>query len=423
MRTIIPATVCLALAGAIAAAVAQDGADSAPAAAPAVSADWPSWGGPRGDFTTAEKGLLETWPEGGPKELWRRPDGPGYASPVAADGRVYLFSAVDGKDTLACLNAEDGTELWRQAGQGSFRRSHPGTRASPLIEGDRIYTFGGLGDLICRELADGKEVWTLDVLKETGTKMPMWGCASNPTIVGDLLYVQTGTGAGSMAVAVDKKSGRIAWQSEEKTIAGSYARIVPARIDGRQQMLAFGGKAVVAMDPQTGKTLWKVPWSAKFDINAVSPLYHDGHLFITSGYGAEGAGAMYKLDGDKAEQLWKRPDPHDRFVPPLLEGEHLYVANEGSLLCLRWPDGKELWRNEELRLGLGGGYTRYGDRMIMLADNGTLLLVRATPAECRLLGKVKLFGGSENWSTPLVYRSRLYVKGTDALVCMDFKGR
>ena len=378
--------------------------------------DWPKWRGPAGDCTTKEKGLLDQWPAVGPKELWRKPVGLGYASPVAVDGKVYMFGTLDRKDTLTCFNADDGTVVWSQKSASGYTGGHPGARATPTIEAGRVYTFGGKGDLICRELADGKEVWTLDVMKATGGRPPMWASASCPTIVGDLIYVQVGQN-GPVAVAVNKKDGTLAWQSEEKGL-GSYAAVWPIEIGGAPQMLAFGGKAVVGMDPATGKTLWTQPWKTQYDINAVSPVYRDGHLFITSGYGR--GCAMYKFDGKKTEVLWEKKEPHNRMVVPLLEGEHLFVANEGSLMCLHWPDGAVLW-NTDLKLGLGGGYTRAGDKMIMLADRGELLLVQVTPKECKPVSRVKLFTGSENWSSPLVYRGKLYVKGPNELVAFDIK--
>ena len=386
--------------------------------------DWPKWCGPRGDCTTLEKGLLQEWPEAGPKELWRQPVGLGFAGPVAEGGRVYLFGTVDGKDTLACLSAEDGNVLWLRKSAGGWTGGHSGTRATPTIEGNRVYTFGGLGDLICRDLAGGKEIWTLDVMKAVGGKTPMWGSASCPTIVGDLLYLQIGEpaqkgGSAPVAVAVNKKDGNLVWESEEKG-RGSYAAVVPIDVGGARQMVAFAGTAAVGMDPATGKTLWTQPWKTQYDINAVSPLYRDGHLFLTSGYGR--GCAMFKFDGKKTEQLWEKKEPHDRMVPPLLEGENLYVTNEGSLMCLHWPDGNELWRND-LKLGLGGQYVRAGEKMILLSDTGVLMLVEATPKECTVVTKVSLFKGSENWASPLVYRGRLYVKGPEEVVCFDIRAK
>jgi outer membrane protein assembly factor BamB len=386
--------------------------------------DWPKWRGPNSDCTTQEKGLLQQWPEGGPKELWRQSVGLGFASPVAVDGKVYMLGTIDGKDTLTCFSADDGKVVWARKSAVGWTGGHPGTRATPTIEGDRIYTFGGMGDLICRNLADGNEIWTLDVLKAAGAKNQMWGVSSNPVIVGDLIYMQTGeldkdAPPPSIAVAVHKKDGNIVWQSEEKGGA-SYAAAEPIEVGGQRQIVVFAGKNAVGMDPNTGKTLWKQPWNTQYDINAVSPVYRDGHLFLTSGYGR--GCAMFKFDGKKTEELWAKKEPHDRMVPPLLEGDCLYVASdEGSLTGLHWPDGNELWPKVDLKLGLGGQYVRAGDKMIVLGDTGTLMLVLATPKECKVVSQVQAFKGQEIWSSPLVYRGKLYVKGPSELVCYDIK--
>jgi outer membrane protein assembly factor BamB len=396
-------------------ALAADGNTSA--------GNWPKWRGPSGDCTTHETGLLQQWPEGGPKELWRQPVGLGFSSPVAVDGKVYFFGTIDGKDTLTCIDAESNKVLWARKSPVGWTGGHPGTRATPAIEGDRIYTYGGMGDLLCRNLADGNEIWTLDVPKAAGAKLQMWGVSSNPTIVGDLIYMQTGLPekdkpAPSIAIAVNKKDGNVVWQSEEKGGA-SYAACQPIEVGGQRQIVVFAGKNAVGMDPNTGKTLWKQPWETQYDINAISPVYRDGYLFLTSGYGR--GCAMFKFDGRKTEEFWAKKEPHDRMVPPLLEANCLYVASEGSMMGLRWPDGNELWPKVDLKLGLGGQYVRAGDKMILLSDTGTLMLVQVTPKECKVVSQFQAFKGQEIWSSPLVYRGRLYAKGVSEMVCYDIK--
>ena len=327
----------------------------------AAEGDWPRWLGPKGDNISRETGLLDKWPASGPDKLWSAPVGKGFASPVAADGKVYAFGTVDGKDTLFCLDAEKGDLAWKQASDRGYTGQHPGTRGSPVIEGDRIYTFGGMGDLICRELKDGKQVWMLDVLKELKADNMMWGLGCNPVISGDLIYLQGGIG-GPIAVAVNKKDGTIAWKSEAQGKAGrggtnaGYATILPINSGGVKQVAVLATTAVIGMDAATGKTLWQVPWETPpYNVHCTIPVYRDGRMFVTSGYGR---GHMWvKLEGAKAQMVpdSDRKEPHDRFVPPVLDGDSLYVSAEGTLFCLNWADGKELWRNDKLQLATSAG--------------------------------------------------------------------
>ena len=178
--------------------------------------EWPCWRGPRRDGISREN-IADRWPGNGPRRVWRMPAGAGFASPVAYKGNVYMFSLDGGKEGLACHNADTGKTLWAQAyAVGSQRVDYEGVRATPAIDGDRIYTYGSRGLLVCRHLADGKELWRLDVLRESNAQLlgetQVWGQASSPLIVGDLLYVQSGRGPHA-AVAVDKKTGQVSWKS------------------------------------------------------------------------------------------------------------------------------------------------------------------------------------------------------------------
>ncbi len=398
---------------------AQDGEPDGDAASPA-TANWPQWLGPARDGISKETGLLAEWPADGPAKLWSKPVGRGYASPVAIEGKVLVFSTVNRKDTLNCLAADDGQELWSKSYDNSWTGQYPGTRATPTVDGELVYTYGGAGDLVCRKLADGQEVWKLDVMKETGaSKNLKWGLASSPTIVGDVLYVQSGEG-GSVALAVNKKTGKVVWKSQGKGMA-SYAAVVPIAVGDSRQLVVFAGKGVVGVEAASGQTLWTEPWQTSWDVHAATPIFRDGHLFITSGYN-HGC-MMLKFDAAKPTRLWEKKEPHCRFPAPILDGDHLYVNSEGTLMCLSWPDGKELWKSGALGLGIGGSFVRAGDRLIALSENGRLSLATATPNECKVISKMQLFRGGEHWATPLIYRGRLYVKGGSELVCLDIKAK
>jgi outer membrane protein assembly factor BamB len=398
------------------------------AAAPAVAADapedWPRWLGPRGDGISKETGLAEKWKGNGPKKLWDRKVGVGHSSPVAVDGKVYLFHLVGNQDALTCFDAETGKVVWNQTYNGGWTGAYKGTRATPTIEKDdnRIYTYGGAGHLVCRALDSGKPVWALDVLKSTGTRPLQWGQASSPLIVGDRVFVQAGDG-GPVAVAVDRKTGRVAWQSAARE-KGGYAHIIQIDALNGPQLIVFGGTALYGMDPTNGRTLWREEWRTSYDVNAATPVYHDGHLFVSSEYN-HGC-MMLRLDGRGARKLWEKKDILCKFQPPILDGGHLYANSAGTLKCMSWPDGRVVWqaKDRDLRLGPGGSMVRVGDdKLITLSEQGKLGLVQADPHGVKLLAQEQVFDGSEIWSTPLLYGGKLYAKGGDEFVCLDVSGK
>ena len=402
--------------------------------------DWPQYRGPRGDGISREKGLAKSWPAGGPAKVWSVPVGIGHASPIAVDGKIYLFTRDEEKnaEVLQALDAATGNELWSQSYVGGYRNNNVewrGTRATPVVEGDRIYTYGAEGNLVSRNLADGKEIWSLNVVKETKAEPIQWGEASSPLIVGDVIFVQGGRGQSApVAAAIGKNSGKIAWQSEARGAAkgkagwptgGGYANIIEVEAAGGKQLIVFGGTALYGMDPATGKTLWQEEWVTDYDINATTPLYQVPNLLVSSGYG-HGC-MMLELSATGARKLWESKDAlQDKFPGPVLDRGVIYGNSEGIIECLNWPDGKVLWtaKGPADRIGFGGSFVRVGDDLIALGDHGKLLLMHATPEGYKVVSSVKkVTQGTNLWSTPLIYRGRLYVKGHDELVCLDIGGK
>ena len=387
----------------------------------AAAEDWPRWRGPRGDGISREN-LPDTLPDTGPTRLWSAEVGEGYSSPVAHAGRVYLFTLSARHEVLTCFDADSGRILWSDASDGAmWSGSYPGTRATPVIDGDAIYTYGGAGELVARDLASGKPRWKLHVLKTTGSRNMGWGTASSPLLVGDNIVVQSGKDK-AVALAVRKTDGQVAWQSEARG-NGGYAHPVLADVNGKPQLVVFAGEGPVGMDPDTGKTLWTEAWKTSYDVNASTPIYRDGHLLVTSEYG-RGA-MMLKLDGNGATKLWESKEVQSKFPGTVLDGDALYANSSGTIKCMHWPDGKILWeaRDPKLRLGAGGSIVRAGDKLLTMSERGKLSLAKATPAGIELLSQADLFDGSDVWSTPLVYGGRLYAKGVSEFVCFDLSGK
>jgi outer membrane protein assembly factor BamB len=388
-----------------------------PATQRAAVEDWPAWRGPRGDLISHEA-LPDRLPEGGPRQLWAADVGLGYSSPIAAAGRVYLFSMNGGKETLTAFDANSGTIVWSDEGGAGWTSSYVGTRATPAIDGDRIYTYGGQGELICRNLSDGKLRWRLNVLSETGSKPQQWGTASSPLVAGNLVFVQSGQG-GAVAVAVDKMMGKLAWKSQA-TGAGGYAHPILADVTGAKQLIIFGGTTIYGMDPQNGRTLWEYPWQTSFEVNSSTPIYRDGKLFVTSEY--DHGCIQLTVSPSGATRVWENKNILGKFQGAILDGDYLYANSAGTIVCVNWTDGSLKWKasDPKLRLGIGGAIVRSGDKLLAMSERGKLILARATPAGIESLGQAdEVVEGKEVWATPLLYGGRVYVKGGQELVCLE----
>ncbi|HEY7120449.1 MAG TPA: PQQ-binding-like beta-propeller repeat protein [Tepidisphaeraceae bacterium] len=383
--------------------------------------DWPRWRGPREDQISRER-LPDQWPAGGPKQLWAADVGLGYSSPIAAAGRVYLFSMNDRKETLTAFDAASGKILWSREGGEGWTSSYVGTRATPAIDADRIYTYGGQGELTCRNLADGQPRWTINILQTTGSTPNGWGMASSPLVAGNLVYVQSGQGAGPVVLAIDKMSGAVAWRSQA-TGGGGYAHPILIDVAGTPQLVVFAGDQIVAMNPADGRTIWTYPWHTAFNVNASSPIYHDGRLFVTSEY--DHGCLQLQLSPAGATKIWENTNILGKFQGAILDDGYLYANSAGSLVCVHWADGSLKWKatDPKLRLGIGGSLIRSGDKLLLMSERGKLSLARATADGVQLIGQGQVVEGKEVWATPVLYGGRLYAKGGQELVCVDLTGR
>jgi hypothetical protein len=385
--------------------------------------EWPRWRGPRGDGITSET-IPDSLPKEGPKKLWSKSVGTGYSSPIAVDGKIYIFALADGRDTLYAFD-ESGKELWKEAYDGGWNGDYKGTRASPVIENDRIYTYGGNSDLVARELATGKLIWRVNVLKETnaqGRKNGDWGISSNPLIDGNSIYVQGGNGD-AFAVAVDKNVGKITWKSERGV--GAYAQPILIDVKGSRQLAVFAAFGIYGLNPDSGKTLWKYPWTTNYDVNAATPIYKDGQLFISSNYGH--GGALLEVSSTSVKKIWENKELKSHFQPAILDGDVLYGNSEGKLKCIKWADGKPSWPQAAPdEIGRGGSLTRSKDKLLIMTDSGKLIIAQATPAAYKRLAEAQLFEDAgrptQIWSTPLLYKGKLYAKGLEEFNCYDLGG-
>jgi len=397
--------------------------------------NWPQIGGPTRDCISAETGLIQEWPEGGPKVLWTVEVGKGYAGPVVYDGEVYLLDRVTGKqDILRCLSLETGEELWRHTWDAKGAVPHPGSRAQALVEEKYVFAAGPKGDLYCVDRKTHKPLWHKNVLDEYNGKLPKYGFNQTPLAYKDTLIL-TVFGKDAGVVALDKETGKEVWASQpfEDLKYAPYASPLLVTINGEEQVLAATFNEIASLDPDTGKFLWHhtAGWHCKRMI--VTPTYlGDGRILRTGGYqaGTEMLRVEKKDDGTfETSTLWKTDSCNCQIHQPLPYQGHLYIlgnsnrANAG-LMCfdmagsLKWKTGRSP------NFGRGGMILADGRIFAVDATTGKLHLIKPDPEDYQNLGnKTYLERAARPWAPLALSEGKLIIRDWHQMKCLDIRAQ
>jgi len=399
-------------------------------------ADWPQYLGPDRNGVSKETGLLRSWPEAGPKVLWTVPLGAGYGGAAISKNNVYVLDRVgDEKDVLRCLDLSTGKEQWSYQYDAAGRVQHPGSRSTPAIDRDYVYTCGSFGDVYCFDTNTHQPVWNKNIWKdyEKGSG-PRWAVSQNPLIYGDLLILASQTSKAGV-VAYDKLSGQVKWTSP--ALAGRVGYVSPSivKIAGGDQLVmitagARGGASgvVVGMDPKTGKTLWSYEgWNCQIPVPNVTEI-GDGRLFITGGYQAGSVMIKIEQAGDSfaATEVYKTQAFGTHVHPAILHKSHLYgqcTTNEtrDGLVCMDL-DGKVKWKTGNSPLFDKGGAI-LADGLILTLDGreGILYLIEPDPAGFKPLAKAKLLSAPECWGPLALSDGKLLIRDQKQMKCVEVR--
>lgn len=390
--------------------------------------DWPHWRGPDRDDVSKETGLLKEWPKEGPPRVWVNEDiGLGYAGVAIANGKLFTMGAREDTEFLICLDANDGKELWSaQIGARLGNNWGDGPRGTPSVDGDHVFAMGGQGTLICAQAADGKVVWTKS-MSELGGKKPGWGFCESVTVDGPRVLCTPGGSEGSIA-ALNKQNGEVLWRSTEVTNGAQYASVVPIEHNGKRQYLQLFTNSLVSVEADTGKLLWKTDWPNGRTAVIPTPIFHDGSVFITSGYGAGCKLAKVGPD-NQVEDVYAHKDMTNHHGGVVRVGDYLYGSSEKTWTCLDFKTGKVAWAVPRT---FGKGSVTSADGMLYCLDenNGEVVLVDASPEGWKEHGRFKLEAQSEKrsrqgkvWTHPVVSNGKLFLRDQELLSCYDVKAK
>ena len=394
-----------------------------------MAADWPWLYGPRRDNTSEQRGLLRTWPAEGPSVVWSVPMGIGFGGPAVSGGRVYVLDRDEAVgDKLRVLDLANGRELWSFAYDAPGRFMFAGSRTTPTVDGEFVYTVSPVGDLHAINTKTEKPVWHKNIWKDFGGgPLPQWAIVQNPLIYRNLLIVAPQTPEAGV-VAYDKLTGELKWKSVPLSGTVGYVSptIVKVGADDHLVMVtaAIGSGrnardgSVNGLDPLSGKLLWTYAnWQCIIPVPQAVDA-GEGRVLITGGYNAGAAMIKVQKNADGsfgATELFKNPDFGAHTQPPILHNGHFYAQystnerNDGMVAMSL--DGQVKWKTDRQPAYARGGAI-LADGLLLTTDGNTKLhLVDPQPEGFKLLASAVVLEAGDNWAPLALVDGKLLIRG------------
>jgi outer membrane protein assembly factor BamB len=432
---------------------------------PALADDWPQWMGPNRDAVWHETGIVDKFPEGGPKEVWRVVIGGGYAGPAVADGKLYVSDKLlksgqkdpanqfddktktESVERILCFDARTGHLAWKHQYDCTYTISYrEGPRCTPTVHEGKVYSVGAMGDLTCLTADKGDLVWKKNFPKDYESRIQLWGYAGHPLVYKNLVICLVG-GKDAVAVAFDKDTGKEVWKALS---AKDYGYCPPTLIDagGVKQLVVWHGEAINGLDPETGKVYWKFPILPNNGMSIMAPRLAGDFLYAGGNGGAQ---IVLKLSKDKPDATitWQQEPVKQGMkagplglapinMTPFAEDGVVYGVDQmGMLRAFKAETGERLWwtfkpvlgKNEEEDFkgaAVGTAFVvKNDDRFFLFADNGDLVIAKLTPKGYEELSRAHLkldlthnaFGRKVVWCHPAFADKCVFVRNDKELVC------
>lgn len=411
--------------------------------------DWDQWMGPNRDNVWNESGIIDKFPEGGPKVLWKADVAIGYSGPAVAAGKVFVTDFMTdenvkianferrqftGTERVQCMDESTGKQIWEYKYPVTYAISYPsGPRCTPVVDDDRVYCLGAQGNLVCLDVKSGKPVWEVDLAAKYNTKPALWGYAAHPLIDGDQLITLAG-GENTHVVSFDKMTGDVKWSSQTAPEQG-YSPPTIIEQAGVRQLILAQPDAIESVNPADGSKYWSVPYEATSGSIIMAPLHVGNYLYI-AGYNRQAM--LIKLDPDKptAEVEWQNSK---RAISPVNVQPYLDAKNKivygmdqsGDMVALKLPEGERLWADStpvsQRRVGNGTAFiVRQGDRFWLFNENGELVIAKMDASGYQEIDRAKIveptnnaFGRPVVWSMPAFANRKGFLRNDKELVCVD----
>ena len=384
---------------------------------------------------SAETGLLKSWPAPGPTLLWSNLDlARGFSSPSFGPNTIYITGNTGSNDILFALDM-NGKILWQTVVGRAWTGSNSESRATPTVEGNRVYTCSGSGDLACIDATTGKVIWSYKASELNKGTFGMWGIAESLLVDGNKIYFSPG-GPETMTIALNKSTGSVLWKSASLNDKPGYVSPILINYAGRKMIVNVSLGHIFGVDASNGEILWKVSHRESSDpnmsqrdlIKCTTPLYKDGMVYVTGGYDTGGMMVRIADNGKSANVVWTDRNLDNHHGGVVLVDDYIYGSNwinnnNGNWCCIDWKTGKKMW--EERWNTKGSIISAEGMLYIYEERNGNVGLLKVNPEKFELVSSFKVTQGNTGpfWAHPVIHNGVLYIRHTNALLAYNIKAK
>ena len=390
-------------------------APTAPIAPESVQPQWPGFRGPSRDGVIRGVRIDTDWLRSKPVELWRHPIGPGWSSFAVGGDRIYTQEQRGDAEVVSAYDLKTGKTVWRHRDAARFWESNagPGPRGTPTLDRGRVYTLGATGILNALDAQTGSAIWSRNAATDTGRRIPDWGIASSPLVVGDVVIVA----AGGWLAAYDAATGKPRWYGPKNGSGYSSPHLVS--ISGVEQVVLANGPGVISANPADGRILWTHDWAGD---SIVQPVVLGNDLLIGSGSGlAEKTGVLrinVALEGNGwiVRERWTSTGLKPYFNDFVAHKGFAFGFDGSILACIDLEDGMRKWK---------GG--RYGngqlvllpeqDLLLVLSEDGELVLVSATADKFTEIARAPAIEG-KTWNHPVLVGDVVLVRNGEEVAAL-----
>ena len=399
---------------------------------PALAADLTRWLGPNRDGQFAETGLLKSWPEGGPKSVWKvKGLGEGYSSIAVVGNRIYTQGQEGQQQFVLALDATTGKEVWKTSTGKPFQSDQGGgPRNMPQIDGNRLFALASDGTLVCLDAETGKRVWGFNYIEKFGSRNPRWGFSEHPLIDGDRLVIAPG-GSGAGIVALNKATGAVIWQSQDDL--ASYSSVLPIDFGGLHIYTVMTASAAIGVDARDGSLLWRYAKVVNGVANIATPIYADGYVYYSTDYNTGCALLKLAAEGGKvtATEVYFNRDMQNHYTTSMKVGDYLYgfSGNQpGILVAMDLKTGKVAWKDRSVDKG---NCVLAENLLYCQGESGKIGLIDPSPAGYKEISRFQIqpqdvsgafwAPSGHMWTYPAIANGRLYIRDQDVLYAYDVK--